>query len=161
MPAANVFGYVFLTRRARDCRERARLLDSIHRELAMMKRARWAVYHEAGLRMFCKWPRLLRWSLRRKWPFATAIFSNLNAGFDHTPLPWRDGLRAAGELVVENGYGASPIRPDTRVSLAIHKYAGRMSFSVRCDSQLFGSEEQRVVRQAYLDRLQMTIRSES
>jgi hypothetical protein len=161
MPAANVFGYVFLTRRARDCRERARLLDSICRELAMMKRARWAIYHKAGLRLFCKWPRLLRWSLRRKWPFATAIFSNLNAGFDHTPLPWRDGLRAAGELVVENGYGASPVRPDTRVSLAIHKYAGRMSFSVRCDPQLFGSGEQRVVLQAYLDRLQMTIQSES
>ena len=148
-------------RRVRDCRDRTRLLDSMCRELALIKRTRWGIYYEAGLRICCKWPRLLRWSLRRNWPFATAIFSNLNGGFDHTSLPWRDGLRAAGDLVVKNGYGASPIRPDTRASLAIHNYAGRLSFAVRCDKQWFGPAAQRAFLQGYLDRLKMTVESES
>jgi hypothetical protein len=161
MPAANVFGYAFLTRRAADCLQRTPLLHSIRDEMARIKRLRWGLYHEAGMRMFAAWPRLLRWSLDRKWPFATAVFTNLNAGFDHVPLPWRDGRRVAGDLVVEAGYGAGPLRPDTRVSVAVHNYAGCMSLSVRCDEQALGPKSQEAVMQAYLGRLSQTVQSES
>ncbi|HUE12569.1 MAG TPA: hypothetical protein VMR25_00270, partial [Planctomycetaceae bacterium] len=161
MPAANVFSFAFLTRRSGDCEDRARLLESIRGEMAAIKRGKWGLYYEAGLRFFCLWPSLLRWSLNRKWPFATAVFSNLNAGFDHVPLPWRDGRRTAGELVVESGYGAGPIRPETRVAVAIHSYAGRMSISVRCDQHAFGPQQQRAILQAYLDQLKTTTDSES
>jgi NRPS condensation-like uncharacterized protein len=161
MPAANVFGYTFLSRRSGDCEHRARLLDSIRSQMAAIKRSKWGLYHEAGLRMFCIWPAVLRWSLNRKWPFATAIFTNLNAGFDHIPLPWRDGRRVAGDLVLETGYGAGPISPETRVSVAVHSYAGRMSISMRCDKQSFDAQQQRALLKAYLDQVQMTIDSES
>ena len=71
------------------------------------------------------------------------MFSNLNAGFDHVRLPWRDGRRAAGDLVLENGYGIGPIRPETRVCCAVHTYAGRMSICMCCDRKYFGQENQR------------------
>ena len=77
------------------------------------------------------------------------------------PLPSRDGRRVAGDLVLETGYGAAPIRPETRVSVAVHTYAGRMSIAVRCDRKAFGLQEQRAVLQAYLDQLQITLDSES
>jgi len=157
MPAANVFSYAFLTRRVRDCRHPAALLDSVHTEMAAIKRTRWGLYFEAGLRLFCIWPPLLRWSLKRKWAFATAIFSNLGGGFDHVPLPWRDGHRAAGGLMVENGYGAGPIRPETRLAFAAHKYAGRLSISVRWDKQVFGTREGRAILDAYLEQLRKTL----
>jgi hypothetical protein len=161
MPAANVFGYAFLTRRASKCERRAQLLDSIRNEMAEIKRFKSGVYYKATLRMFCIWPGLLRRSLERKWPFATAVFTNLNAGFDHIPLPWRDGRRTAGDLELESGYGAGPIRPETRISTAVHTYAGRMSVAVRCDRQSFGPEQQTDILQAYLDKLRMTMNSES
>ena len=161
MPAANVFGYVFLTRLARKCERRAQLLDSIRNEMAEIKQSKSGVYYTATLRILCIWPRLLRQSLERKWPFATAVFTNLNAGFDHLPLPWRDGRRTAGDLVVEAGYGAGPIRPETRISTAVHTYADRMSVAVVCDKQSFGPEQHRAILQAYLDKLRMTMSSES
>lgn len=159
MPAANVFGYTFLTRRTRDCTDRSHLLASIRSEMAEIKSGRRALYHEAGLRLSCVWPRFLKWSLERKGPFATAVFTNLNAGFDRVPLPWREGRRAAGDLIVENGYGAGPIRPDTRISLAIHNYAGRISLALRSDRKVFGLQEQHAILQGYLEQLRETMRS--
>ena len=161
MPAANMFGFAFVTRRANRCRDRTELLQSIRAEMSVIKSQRRALYHELGQRLFCIWPRLLRWNVGRKWTFATAVFTNLNAGFDHVPLPWRGDRRAAGDLIIENGYGAGPLRPDTRVSLAIHSYAGRMSIAIRSDEHVFGPEQQNELLRAYLDQLRTTIERKS
>ncbi len=157
MPAANMFGFTFMMRKMKDCHDREQLLTSIRDEMAAMKRTRWALYHELGLQMFSWWPWLMRKNIRRDWTFATAVFTNLNAGFDHVPLPWRDGRRMAGNLTVENGYGAGPIRPNTRLSLAVHNYAGRMSIAVRADETVLTAEQQDELLQAYLEQLQETI----
>ena len=161
MPAANVFSFAFLSRRAETVSAAQALLQSIHAEMDAIKRNKRGLYYEAGMRLFCIWPWLLRLSLKRKWPFATAIFTNLGAGFEHVPLPWRDGRRTAGELVLEAGYGAGPIRPDTRVSIAVHTYADRMSIAVRCDGLSLRLHEQHALLQAYLDHLKITLASES
>jgi hypothetical protein len=161
IPAANLFGYTFLTRRAKHCQDRGALLESIRSEMSAIKSTGRAAYHEASLQIGCLWPPLIRASLERKSPFATAVFTNLNASFNHVPLPWRDGRRAAGDLVVENGYGAGPIRPETRVSLAVHNYAGRMTLAFRCDPYVFDLDQQHLLRQAYLDQLATTVSRES
>lgn len=161
MPAANVFSFTFLSRRARDCQDRDALLESIRDEMAEIKRHKRGLYFEAGLRLFCIWPALLRWSLSRPWPFATAIFSNLGAGLDNVPLPLHNGLRVCGDLVFENGSGAAPVRPDTRVSFAIHTYAGRMAICVRCDPRSFHRDQRRALIDAYVAQLRTTIDTES
>ncbi|HTM52449.1 MAG TPA: hypothetical protein VL175_00385 [Pirellulales bacterium] len=156
MPAANVFGYAFLTRSMAACGAPEQLLCGLQNEMSKIKRTRWAVYHEAGMRLFSAWPALLRWSLNRKWPFATAIFTNLNAGFDHVPLPCRDGRRVAGDLTIEAGYGAGPIRPETRVSVAAHRYAGRLSITLRGDSTVLSRAAQQEMLDNFLNRLRET-----
>lgn len=161
MPAANVFGYAFLARWASACESRAQLLASVRDEMATIKRTRSGAYYQATLRLIALWPALLRKSLQRESPFATAVFTNLNAGFDHVALPWRDGRRVAGNLTVENGFGAGPIRPGTRISMATHNYAGQMSVAVVCDRRSFDPGQQRALLEAYLDKLRLTIASES
>jgi hypothetical protein len=161
MPAANVFSFAFLTRRVRDCENRESLLASIRDEMAMIKRNRLGLYFEAGLRMFSAWPPLLAWSLKRKWTFATAIFSNLGTGLDNVPLPLRGGRRACGDLVFEGGSGAAPLRPGTRVSFAVHTYAGRLAICVRCDPQWLSPAQHRGILDAYVDQLCTTIASGS
>ncbi len=156
MPAANIFGYTFLARRIADCADPRALLASIGQEMTSIKSTRRAQYYEAGLRLSCIWPRMLRKSLERKNPFATAVFTNLNGGFDRVPLPWGDGGRVVGDIVVENGYGAGPIRPDTRLSLAVHNYADRLSLCLRYDEHVFAADEPQAFLQAYLDQLRMT-----
>ncbi len=161
MPAANVFSYAFLTRREAECQGRSTLLNSIDTEMAAIKRNRRGLSYELGMRLLCLWPPLLRHSLNRKWAFATAVFSNLNAGFDHIRLPWRDGRRAAGDLILENGYGIGPIRPETRLCCAVHTYAGKLSICIRCDQKHFGREKRRDLLDALLTQLRETIQSET
>jgi hypothetical protein len=161
MPAANVFSFAFLTRRVRDCENRESLLASIRDEMATIKRNKLGLYFEAGLRIFSAWPPLLAWSLKREWTFATAIFSNLGTGLDNVPLPLRDGRRACGNLVFEGGSGAAPIRPGTRVSFAVHTYAGRLAIYVRCDPHSLSLDQHQAILDAYVDQLRTTIASGS
>jgi hypothetical protein len=157
MPAANVFGYAFLSRTGTDCDDREGLLKSISDEMAAIKLTKRGVYYEAALRLFCYLPWFLRWSLNRKWAFATAVFTNLGTGFDNIPLPARDGRKLAGDLVFDIGAGAGPIRPGTRISFAAHIYAGRLAIGARCDPNSLTPSQQRALLNAYCDRLRTTI----
>lgn len=159
MPAANIFSYTFLARRIADCADPQALLATITQEMTSIKSTRRAQYYEAGLRLSCIWPRMLRMSLERKNPFATAVFTNLNGGFDRVPLPWGDGGRVVGDIVVESGYGAGPIRPDTRLSLAVHNYADRLSLCLRYDEHVFAADEPHAFLQAFREQLRVTQRN--
>ncbi len=159
MSAANVFSFTFLSRRLPQCADRTKLLGSLRDEIRLIKRQKRGLYFEAGLRLFCIWPALLRWSLRRQWPFATAIFTNLGTGLDNVPLPECAGRKVCGDLVFEGGAGAGPIRPDTRVSCAVHTYAGRMAICVRCDPRFFPAAQREEIAEAYLAALRTTIRT--
>jgi hypothetical protein len=153
MPAANMFGYAFLSRSESYLHDRSALLHSLQAEIVAVKRERRARYFAAGLRVACLCPPLMRWSMRRPWPFATAVFSNLGTSFDQIPLP----ANRCGELRFQRGSGSPTIRPDTRAAFAVHTYAGEMAVCLRCDPVWFDDDEQRQMLDAYLEALQTTI----
>lgn len=153
MPAANMFGYAFLSRSGHALHDRGQLLQSLQDEIVAIKRERRARYFEAGLRLFCLCPPMLRWSTRRPWPFATAVFSNLGTSFDHLPFT----NHKCGELTFREGAGAPTIRPDTRAAFAVHTYAGRMAVCLRCDPLWFDDDEQHAMLGVYLQALRATI----
>jgi len=62
----------------------------------------------------------------------------------------------AGDLTIEAGYGAGPIRPETRVSIAAHRYAGRLSITLRGDSTVLSRAAQQEMLDNYLNRLRET-----
>lgn len=157
MPAANVFSLAFMTRSARQCHRREALLASIRDEMVTIKSQKRGLYFEAGLRICSVWPAFMRWSIGRRWPFATAVFSNLGTGLDNVPLPAPDGLKVCGGLTFEGGAGAGPIRPDTRVSISVHTYAGRMAICLRCDPSVFDDDQQRAFLDSYVEHLRTTI----
>ena len=88
---------------------------------------------------------------------------------DHLPLPWHEGRRAAGELVLENGYGIGPIRPETRVCVAVHTYDERLTtvtahrdlqaagLSGRARRKVVDQEAASVILQSWLDQRQSSI----
>jgi NRPS condensation-like uncharacterized protein len=161
MPAANVFSYAFITRYGSACRNRKQLLKSISDDMAKIKRDKLGLYYEAGLRLFCRFPGFVRWSVNRKWAFATAVFTNLGSAFDHLPLPSKDRHKFAGDLILETGAGAGPIRPDTRISFSAHSYAGRLSIGARCDPRCFTPSQQRALLASYVEQLRTTIHLQS
>lgn len=159
-PAANLFSYAFLTRRPRDLEDPELALNSLSEEMALIKKQRRGLYFEAGLRLTCWIPPLLTLSLKRQWPFATAVLSNLGTSFDNLPFPAHGDERRCGSLVFRSGSGAALIRPDTRVAFAAHSFAGKLSISARCDPKWFGRTQQRELLNAYVEQIRFTIESE-
>ncbi len=157
MSATNAFSYAFITQYGSSCHDRAQLLEAVSREMARIKREKLGLHYEAGLRLLCRFPRFVRWSLKRKWAFATAVFTNLGSAFDQVPLPTAGGHKFAGELILETGAGAGPIRPETRISFSAHAYAGRLSIGARCDPHCFTPVQQTALLASYVAHLRKTI----
>lgn len=146
MPAANLLGFAFLTRTPRECRAAAALLASIRDETARIKRWRLGLYFLGGLAFASQRPALLRWYLHSDRCMATAVLSNVGRIFARSPLRGRDGKLIAGDVVLEQLRGAPPVRPGTRASFAVVRYAHEIWVTLRSDPRWFSAEEaQRLV----------------
>jgi hypothetical protein len=158
MPAANVVGMSFLSRRAGACDDAGRLLDGIRRETLDVKRTR------RGLRFIhvIEWAQRLCGGMPRLLVgdrcVATAVLSNVGdaARWFTATFPRRSGRLMAGNLVLEGVTGAPPIRPKTSAAVMISRCAGETSVSLRCDPRRFAPERAEGLLAAYVDRLVQT-----
>jgi hypothetical protein len=158
MPAANVVGMSFLSRRAGACDDARRLLDGIRRETLHVKRTR------RGLRFIhvIEWAQRLCGGMPRLLVsdrcVATAVLSNVGdaARWFTATFPRRSGRLMAGNLVLEGVTGAPPIRPKTSAAVLISRCAGEMTVSLRCDPRRFAPEHAEGLLAAYVDRLVQT-----
>lgn len=116
-----------------------------------------SLYFNGGLAFSLAIPGLMRRMLHRRWPFATAVFTNLGPLYRNAPLP-REGERlVAGSLTLRGVTGMAPLRPDTRLCLAIFTYARRLAICIRTDPHWFSSEEQDQFLRLYLDRVRRVL----
>ncbi len=158
MPAANVLSFAFLTRGSTDCRDPSELLRSVHAETEAIKRWRLGLYFIGGLGFASHIPGLMRWSLRRKGSFATAVLSYVGRIFSRTRLPRQDGKLVCGNVVLESATGVPPVRPGTRVSIAVTLYGPSTLINMRCDPHHFNASQTQQLLDAYVGQIQETIR---
>lgn len=155
MPAANVLGFALLTRGRAALADPAKLLQGIHAEMDAIKKWRLGLYFVAGVRIACRWPKLLRWSLQRRHSFATAVFSNMAAVFGNLGFPQRNGHVVVGGAELVWMASVPPIRPGTRVALAAVTYGGVLHLHLRGDERYLSRED----AQALVDDLAGRLRS--
>lgn len=156
MPAADVLGFTFLTRRTRECDDSSRLLQSIRAETEAIKKRRLGLYFIGGLAFASRIKGLVGRLLARRHPFATVVLSNVGRPFCRTPLPRRQGRLVCGNTVLEGIAGVPPIRPFTRAAIAVNIYGGAITLSLRCDPTCFSEEATRRLLDAYVVQLQET-----
>ena len=158
MPAANMMSYAFLSRRPRQCDDWDALLDGVRRETEMIKRWRSGLLFLDGIAFAAKMPGLLRLLLAGNRCLATLVLSNLGDPTWHfrTKLPLIGDRASAGNVVLEMVTGATPLRPMTRASLVVSRYAGRLTVCARCDPQVFRSADTRDFLALYCEQLART-----
>lgn len=156
MPAADVLGFAFLTRKAGDCHDGRRLLETIHRETTAIRERRLGLYFVGGVALAGRIEGLVPWLLRQERCFATAVLSNLGKVLVRAPLERRERRLVSGDVVLESVTGVPPIRPHTRASFAIVSYAGRTTVNLRCDPSLFSAEHTRRLLATYMAQLRQT-----
>ena len=156
LPAANRLSFAFLTRRASDCRNDERLLDSIARETRNIKRNHGHLTFLGGLDFARGVPGMLPWFLNRKRCFATMVVSNVGRVFARTRLPRCEGKLTCGNVQLDNFNGVPPIRPFTRASMVILDYARHTNVSLQCDPRHFSAAQATELLDDYIYRLKKT-----
>jgi NRPS condensation-like uncharacterized protein len=160
MPAANRIGFGFVTARARDLDDPARLLEVVRGETTRIKEWKLGLYFLGGLAFAARVPLLLRWALKRNRAFATAVLSNVGR-FVADDAPGRRRQRwTCGELELTRVAGAPPLRKLTRAAAIVIEYAGETTLCLRCDPRYFDARQTGELLRAFADRVRETLRSE-
>jgi hypothetical protein len=155
MPAANVMGYAFLTRRGADSLDRRALLRSIRDETRAIRGGRLAAHFLKTIGMIGRLPGGMRWAMPGRRCFSTAVLTNVGDPTRrfHAELPRRDGKIVVGDMVLERVSGVAPLRPGTRLAVSLSKYRGCLEFSLRCDPREMSAAASQEFMDAYIARL--------
>lgn len=153
LPACNRLGFAFVSAHSRQCRG-AGLIDAVREQTQRIKRDRLAWHFLGGLECGFQIPGLVPRLLQRDACFATACLSNVGRIWPRTPL----AKNAAGQVVAGGATlvrigAAPPVRPLTRVALAVLHYGSEVIFNLRVDPHGLSRQDGLALLQAYLDRL--------
>ncbi|MBA4017499.1 MAG: hypothetical protein C0483_10035 [Pirellula sp.] len=154
LPAANRMTFGFITRRAAELRDPARLLEGVRDETQFVRRTGAGLDFLHVLKMLERsaW---LPWLLRKRRCMATAVLTNMGdptRRFAHR-FPRQNGRCVIGNVVLESITGSPPIRPLTRVGFGIGTYAGRIVINAKCDPALYSDSDVQRILQLFADAL--------
>ena len=156
LPAANVIGYAFIARRAKDCCNEGELLKGICADTAAVRRWNLGQYFLDGLGRVQKIPWALSWFASPRSCCATSVFSNLGdvTRRFRNKLPRVNGQLTMGELTLRRFQGIPPLRPLTRAVFLATMYAGELTIIMRADDRTLGRDNSRKLLQQFVERLQ-------
>ena len=135
-PANNNLGYAFLDRTAAQCTKAHELATSI------ATATRWILDHNAAaffldaIAFLARWPWLLRLTTRLPLCISTVVVSNIGdpSRRMRSGVGKVDGCDAPADLVIQGSLGVPPLRPQTRASIGVTTYAGRLALCCLCSA---------------------------
>jgi hypothetical protein len=160
MPAANVVGMSFLSRRPEACLDAERLLRDIRDETAFVKQSRRGLRFIRVIELVQKLCGGMPRALTNDRCFTTVALSNMGEVTRWFPaaLTRESDRVAAGDLVLETISGAPPVRLKTSATLLLFRYAGQLTVNLNCDPRLFAPEHADELLSDYIGRLARTSR---
>jgi len=158
MPAANVMSYAFLTHRAGEGDDPARLLSELVEATEAIRKYRLSLYFIGAIATVDAVPGLLHTLMRLPRCFATTVLTNVGDPSRRFSVrfPRENGLLRIGNLLLEDIDGAPPVRPRTRAGFSAHTYGGRMRLGIRCDRHHFTLEDMQRLLDSFLTQLTQT-----
>jgi hypothetical protein len=135
MPATNVLGYALVTHHSNECERPSQLLSQIASETAAIRAWSLGAMFVGALQVVGRVPGALWVGARLGRRFSTAVLSNLG---DPTRrfrarFPRVNNELQAGDLTLKSISGAPPVRPGTRIALALFSYADRLCVGLNAD----------------------------
>lgn len=155
MPAANMTGYTFLSRKVRADDSLQQLLGSLRAETGLIKHERRGVKFMDMVSAGSAVRGLLPLLLTPRMCLASAVFSNVadpSRRFT-ARLPRAHGRIVAGNLVLDDVTGVPPLRPKTRATFSIFQYDRRLTVCLRCDPRWFDERQTRELLELYARQL--------
>ena len=153
-PAANAVGSVFLDRRRPDFADAARLLRSIHKEMAFIKRWDLGRCFVTLAEQCRRRPGMLERMVREDKCRMSLMFTNIGKPLCHLPLPCRNGHVAAGNVTLEGIDFVAMLRPYSCVAVSLILYANKLRFILHYDPRVLSTGQATDLFDAYMQRIQ-------
>lgn len=158
MPAANMTSYNFLTRGPSDCRDKLALVRNIRNETGQIKhRGLGAGFIDIlNGAMVHKW--LLPLLLGKRC-MSTVVLSNVGDPSRRytATLPRKNGKLVCGTLELEEITGCTPLRPNTRMTIAVTTYLRKITVGFRFDPYRFDQQHSEQIAEHYMAGLRSWI----
>jgi len=155
--AANVLSFNFITRLESRLDEREMLLRTIHHESSPAVRQRRTKMFVRALDLLSRMPWAIEGVVGSRRCRATAVLSNIsNLNRMFANIPQSDGRLVVGNLVLEDIYGAPPVRPKTAAAFATGTYAGKMWLCLRRDPHALSADDARQLMAFYVKQLEVS-----
>lgn len=154
MPAANRYTYIFLERTLAECREWEPLVPGLQRDFQQRSQEGRGGQFLDALRRAAPFRSAMRWCLRRRTCFSTAVLTNLSdpswrlrkrLPVDAEGLMWLDKAQC-----IDIRIRTPPLRPGTGWGIGIFEYAGRMTVSFRYDTTVLSSAAADAIMSRYV-----------
>ena len=160
MPAANVMSTVFLDRNGAQLRgDATTLLQTVHDEMALIKRNDLGLIYLLSLRVSGIFPGVMERAVHKQKFCSTAILTNILRPLDNLPLPRCDGRLQVGDVCLDDFEFFAPVRPLTCVSFGISTYAGRLHVGLQADSRFLSASEINELQACYIEQLSRSLPS--
>ena len=154
-PAANIMSYAFLTRRAPQLEDQAKLLGGIRQETESIRDTNAALCFLGVLGLASRVPGAMKFVSDLRACFATAVLSMLGdptRGF-FARFPRCDGRLVVGNLVLDGIAAWPPVRPHTAAGLVVSTYADRLTIALKRDRQTLSGADATKFLDLYKARL--------
>jgi hypothetical protein len=157
LSAANMIGNVFLDRRGPDFTDASRLLQSIHKEMALVKRWRLGLAFNFLANIYRWLPGGLKRKIRADECLMSCMLTNLGEPFAHLPVSGRDGRVVAGNVTLENVDFIAPTAPFGCVTVGVITYARRLGLTLHYDPRPLSEGQATDLLAAYVRRIQTSM----
>ena len=158
MPAANVMSTIFLDRNGAQLRgDAATLLQTVHDEMALIKRNDLGLIYLLSLRVSGIFPGVMERAVHKQKFCSTAILTNILRPLDALPLPRSDGLLQVGDIRLDDFEFFAPVRPLTCASFGISTYAGRLHVGLQADSRFLSASDINELQAYYIEQISRSL----
>ncbi len=142
LPAANCISYAFLDRSTGQSTDGEKLLPGIAHATKAIVRYDLTRQFLAFLENSCRFPRWFRFNVRRKTRMSTTVLSYVGDPSRRVTARVRRevGQMLAGEMVVDRFIGAPPVRPNTRLAMAVTTYRDQLGIGATFDRRELGRD---------------------
>ncbi|MCC9600879.1 hypothetical protein LOC67_09900 [Stieleria sp. JC731] len=154
IPACNMTACTFISRAASEIEDEKRLMDLVVRDTLALKSGQLQKDFVNSITTAME-GKLLPWILWASRCMATGVFSNAGDPSRRFTgkLPKKRGKVSCDEFTLEGITGVPPLRHNTRSTLSSSIYGRQLTFSLRCDPYLFGSDDTKQLLELFCDQL--------
>lgn len=146
----NVVSMVFIDRQPPRALQPDELLQSIHDQMALIKRRQLGLTFIFSLHAARWLPGGIRKTTAGNNCLATSVITNLGEPLAGLKFPQQDGKLLVNELLLEDLEVLAPLRPQTQVAFSAWTYAGCLKLALHYDRRIIEADQARDLHQRFL-----------